>query len=87
MFPFFPDVHGAPFNGDGKAMSYLTDWTVDMSQQRRGVRRHDKLDRHGRPSSRASTTASRATLNRYGWFLEMDMRRPVDSRAAAPAAC
>jgi carotenoid cleavage dioxygenase len=29
MFPFFPDVHGAPFNGR-EAMSYLTDWTVDM---------------------------------------------------------
>jgi Protein of unknown function (DUF3237)/Retinal pigment epithelial membrane protein len=30
IFPFFPDVHGAPFNGM-EAMSYLTRWTVDMA--------------------------------------------------------
>jgi carotenoid cleavage dioxygenase-like enzyme len=29
MFPFFPDVHGAPFDLEG-AMSRLTRWTVDM---------------------------------------------------------
>ncbi len=30
MFPFFPDVHGAPFNGM-EAVSFLTRWTVDMA--------------------------------------------------------
>jgi carotenoid cleavage dioxygenase len=30
MFPFFPDVHGAPFN-PAEAMSKLTDWTVDLA--------------------------------------------------------
>ncbi len=30
MCPFFPDVHGAPFNGR-EAMSHLTRWTVDMA--------------------------------------------------------
>ena len=30
MFPFFPDVHGAPFN-HVEAMSHLTRWTVDMT--------------------------------------------------------
>ena len=30
MFPFFPDMHGAPFNGPESA-SFLTRWTVDMA--------------------------------------------------------
>ena len=30
MFPFFPDVHGAPFDPI-KAASHLTRWTVDMA--------------------------------------------------------
>jgi carotenoid cleavage dioxygenase len=29
MFPFFPDIHGAPFNGPESA-SFLTRWTIDM---------------------------------------------------------
>ena len=29
IFPFFPDVQGAPFNGR-EAMSYLTRWTVEL---------------------------------------------------------
>jgi carotenoid cleavage dioxygenase len=35
MFPFFPDVHGAPFNG-AEAMSFLSRWTVDMSSPGQG---------------------------------------------------
>ena len=30
MFPFFPDIHGAPFDPQGAA-SFLTRWTVDMA--------------------------------------------------------
>ena len=30
MFPFFPDIHGAPFNPI-EAASFLTRWTVDMA--------------------------------------------------------
>jgi carotenoid cleavage dioxygenase-like enzyme len=32
MFPFFPDVHGAPFNGPESA-SFLSRWTVDLAAE------------------------------------------------------
>ena len=32
MFPFFPDIHGAPFNRD-EGRSYMTRWTVDYNSK------------------------------------------------------
>ncbi|MGV3592645.1 MAG: carotenoid oxygenase family protein [Gammaproteobacteria bacterium] len=32
MFPFFPDIHGAPFDRDA-AKSYVTRWTVDYASK------------------------------------------------------
>jgi carotenoid cleavage dioxygenase-like enzyme len=81
MFPFFPDVHGAPFNGQ-EAMSYLTRWSVDMasnSDRFLGVRRlsetaaeFPRIDerRQGLPY-------------RYGWMLEMDHKRPVELKGGS----
>ena len=40
MFPFFPDVHGAPFDPQ-KSLSYMTRWTVDMDSRGDCFRKHD----------------------------------------------
>ena len=81
MFPFFPDVHGAPFNGM-EAMSHLTDWTVDLASN------GDEFDAITRLSDTASEFPridDRFTglRNRYGWGLEMDMRRPVELKGGS----
>ncbi len=81
MFPFFPDVHGAPFNGM-EAMSYPTDWVVDMASNGTDfaevVRLTDTASEFPRIDDRF---VGRKT--RYGWFLEMDMKRPVELRGGS----
>jgi len=42
MFPFFPDVRGAPFNPI-EAMSFLTRWTVDMASPSDGFEKSERL--------------------------------------------
>ena len=81
MFPFFPDVHGEPFNGM-EAMSYLTRWTVDMASN------DDEFDSVTRLTDTAAEFPRiddrRAGLPyRYGWMLEMDMRRPVELKGGS----
>jgi carotenoid cleavage dioxygenase-like enzyme len=81
MFPFFPDVHGEPFNGM-EAMSYLTRWTVDMASN------GDEFDSVTRLTDTAAEFPRiddrRAGLPyRYGWMLEMDMRRPVELKGGS----
>lgn len=76
MFPFFPDVHGAAFN-PVEAMSYLSRWTVDMAANG---------DEFARITTLTNTAAEFPRIDdrrtglpyRYGWMLEMDMRRPVE---------
>jgi carotenoid cleavage dioxygenase-like enzyme len=81
MFPFFPDVHGAPFNGK-EAMSYLTRWTVDMgsnSTEFAGIRRlTDTAAEFPRIDDRFA-----GLPYRHGWLLEMDMRRLVELRGGS----
>jgi carotenoid cleavage dioxygenase-like enzyme len=81
MFPFFPDVHGEPFNGM-EAMSYLTRWTVDMASN------GDEFESVTRMTDTAAEFPRiddrRAGLPyRYGWMLEMDMRRPVELKGGS----
>src|SRR5271154_4546698 len=42
MFPFFPDVHGAPFDPQ-KSLSYMTRWTVDMAARDDGFESMTRL--------------------------------------------
>lgn len=81
MFPFFPDVHGAPFNG-AEAMSYLTRWTVDLkssSESFSSIRRlTDSAGEFPRIDDRFA-----GLPHRHGWLLEMDMRRPVELRGGS----
>ena len=78
MFPFFPDVHGEPFNG-AQAMSKLTRWTVDMASN------GDEFDEIVRLTDTASEFPridDRYTgkKTRYTWGLEMDMSRPHEMK-------
>jgi carotenoid cleavage dioxygenase len=75
MFPFFPDVHGAPFNGM-EAMSYLTRWTVDMASNGDSFESITRLTETPAEFPRIDDRFAGLPY-RYGWMLEMDMRRPV----------
>jgi carotenoid cleavage dioxygenase len=83
MFPFFPDVNDAPFN-PMEAASHLTDWVVDMAsngEEFAEVRQlTDTVSEFPRIDDRFT-----GVKTRYGWGLEMDMRRPVDQATRSAA--
>jgi len=81
MFPFFPDVHGAPFN-PMEAASRLTDWTVDLASNGEDF---DAITRLTETVSEFPRIDDRfaGVKNRYGWGLEMDMRRPVELKGGS----
>ena len=81
MFPFFPDVHGAPFNGM-EAMSYLDRWTVDMASNGDDFASIDKLTDTVGEFPRIDDRFAGQPY-RYGWMLEMDMRRPVELKGGS----
>jgi carotenoid cleavage dioxygenase len=81
MFPFFPDVHGAPFNGM-QAMSHLTRWTVDMGSKSTDFASVDRLSETAAEFPRIDDRFS-GLAYRHGWMLEMDMRRPVELRGGS----
>jgi carotenoid cleavage dioxygenase-like enzyme len=76
MFPFFPDVRGAPFN-PMEAMSFLTRWTVDMASPGDAFEKSERLtDLFGefqRIDDRYATQAQR-----HGWLLVSDREKPFD---------
>ena len=71
MFPFFPDVHGAPFNGPESA-SFLTRWTVDMDSNSNEFEKRERLTtfvgEFPRMDERYNTQPYR-----HGWMLGMGM--------------
>lgn len=81
MFPFFPDVHGAPFN-PMEAASFLTRWTVDMasnSDQFEAVTRlTDMIGEFPRIDDRQT-----GRKYRYGWLLVIDPQQPVDLKGGS----
>lgn len=81
MFPFFPDVHGAEFNPI-QAMSRLTDWTVDMASN--GTE-FDSITPLTETVSEFPKIDDRFTgmKTRYGWGLEIDMKRPVELKGGS----
>jgi carotenoid cleavage dioxygenase-like enzyme len=81
MFPFFPDVRGAPFNGQ-EAMSYLTRWTVDMGSHSPDFSSIEKLTQTAAEFPRIDDRFA-GLRYRHGWLLEMDMRRPVEIRGGS----
>ena len=76
MFPFFPDVDGAPFN-PMEAMSFLTRWTVDMNSNSEefesSTRLTDLVGEFPRMDDRYATQAYR-----HGYLLASDMEKPAN---------
>jgi carotenoid cleavage dioxygenase-like enzyme len=81
MFPFFPDVHGAPFNGPD-SMSYLTRWTVDMASNSDAFESETRLTDTAAEFPRIDDRYAGLPY-RYGWMLEMDMRRSVELKGGS----
>jgi len=75
-FPFFPDIHGAPFDAVA-ARPYLHRWTVDLgsnSETFAGVeKRTDWIDEFPRVDERYV-----GQPYRHGWALVMDPEMPMD---------
>jgi carotenoid cleavage dioxygenase len=69
MFPFFPDIHGAPFDGPASA-SFLTRWTVDMASNSNEFENRERLTdfvgEFPRMDERYATEPYR-----HGWLLGM----------------
>jgi carotenoid cleavage dioxygenase len=84
MFPFFPDVHGAPFKPQ-EAASYLTRWTVDMasnSDQFHSMERlYELVGEFPRIDDRYAMHAYR-----HGWMLVQDPSKPFDMPGGRSAA-
>jgi carotenoid cleavage dioxygenase-like enzyme len=76
MFPFFPDIDGAPYNPE-EAKSYMTRWTVDYNSKGEDFEKVEKLtDMVGefpRIDDRYATQAYR-----YGWLLVTDPSMPYN---------
>lgn len=81
MFPFFPDVHGAPFN-PMEAASRLTDWTVDLASNGEEFDAITPLTETVSEFPRIDDRFA-GVKTRYGWGLEMDMRRPVELKGGS----
>jgi len=81
MFPFFPDVHGAPFNPQ-QAMSKLTRWTVDMASNSDEFHSVTPLTETAGEFPRIDDRFTGLPY-RYGWMLEMDMKRPVELKGGS----
>ena len=81
MFPFFPDIHGNEFNGM-EAMSYLSDWTVDLASNGEDFDSVTRLTDTAAEFPRIDDRFA-GKRTRYGWFLEMDMRRPHEMKGGS----
>ena len=75
-FPFFPDVHGAPFDPIA-GRPYLHRWTVDMASKSEAFSKVEKLsewiDEFPRIDDRYAMHAYR-----HGWMLIMDPEMPFE---------
>ncbi len=71
MFPFFPDVHGAPFNGPDSA-SFVTRWTVDMDSNSGEFEKRERLTDFVGEFPRIDDRYAMEHY-RHGWVLGMGM--------------
>jgi carotenoid cleavage dioxygenase len=77
MFPFFPDVHGAPFDPVAGS-SRPTRWTVDMASNGEDFAAVTRLSESIGEFPRIDDRFTGQPY-RYGWMLEVDMSKPVDN--------
>jgi len=80
MFPFFPDVHGAPFDAAG-ARSHLTRWTVDMASRSDAFAKIEPLTQLVGEFPRIDDRYAMSSY-RHGFMLVADESKPAQfSRA------
>jgi carotenoid cleavage dioxygenase len=84
MFPFFPDVHGKPFN-PMEGISHLTRWTVDMNSNDDAFESSIELDDLFGEFPRIDDRYAAAPY-RHGWMLVMDPAKPHDMPGGMSAA-
>ncbi len=77
MFPFFPDVHGAPFDPVAGA-SRPTRWTVDLSSNSEDFAAITRLSESIGEFPRIDDRFTGLPY-RYGWMLEINPTKPVDT--------
>lgn len=77
MFPFFPDVHGAAFDPVAAA-SRPTRWTVDLASNSDEFESITRLSESVGEFPRIDDRFT-GMRNRYGWMLEVDPAKPVDT--------
>jgi carotenoid cleavage dioxygenase-like enzyme len=80
MFPFFPDIHGAPFDGPASA-SFLTRWTVDMASNSASFEKRERLTQFVGEFPRIDERYATAAY-RHGWLLGMGMGPGTRSKLA-----
>jgi carotenoid cleavage dioxygenase len=83
MFPFFPDVHGAPFN-PAESASFLTRWTVDMSSNSSDFKSRTRLTNMAGEFPRIDDRFQGRPY-RYGWLLVIDPSKPVELKGGSAA--
>lgn len=76
MFPFFPDVHGAPFDPQGAA-SFMTRWTIDMSSNGDQLESRTRLSNMCGEFPRIDDRYAMAPY-RHGWMLVQDFQKPFE---------
>lgn len=80
MMPFFPDINDAPFDPVAGA-TYLTRWTVDMSQnaeEYQSVRLSEMIGEFPRYDERYC-----GRKYRYGWMVVIDPSQPVERKGGS----
>ncbi|AJP71365.1 carotenoid oxygenase family protein [Sphingomonas hengshuiensis] len=81
MFPFFPDIDGAPFN-PVEGMSYLTRWTVDMASNSDAFESVTQLSGMFGEFPRIDDRCAGLPY-RYGWMLVVDGEKPVELKGGS----
>lgn len=76
MFPFFPDVHGAPYKPE-EGQSFMTRWTVDYNSKSEEFEGSERMTammgEFPRIDDRYATQQ-----HDYGWLLVMDQEKPFN---------
>ncbi|HEX7760845.1 MAG TPA: carotenoid oxygenase family protein [Caulobacteraceae bacterium] len=83
MFPFFPDVHGAPFD-PRKSASYLTRWTVNLASNSEEFESSERLSDMIGEFPRIDDRYTGKPY-RYGWMLVQDFSKPVELKGGSAA--
>ncbi|MDB5576389.1 MAG: lignostilbene alpha-beta-dioxygenase [Bradyrhizobium sp.] len=79
MFPFFPDVHGAPFDPRG-GEAHLTRWTIDLDRSDNGFSGVEQLSKLSGEFPRIDDRYAMQPY-RHGYMLVQDASKPASTRS------